>query len=152
VALLPLAGRGGGGDGEVQVLHPLLSCGALLQSLLLPADRGGEGGWGTAATPPVLQSGGGSRWLGRSSAAAATSSWAPASLVLRKKCPLYLVFKHFSSELIHAGGYRSVAIFCRHGQWGGHLLIRSRVLEPSPSRSDSFPVEKRGTVAADHRR
>jgi hypothetical protein len=112
-----------------------------------------RGGWSTAATPPVLQSGGASRWLGRSSAAAATSSsWAPASLVLRKKCPLYLVFKHFSSELIHAGGYRSVAIFCRHGQWGGHLLIRSRVLEPSPSRSDSFPVEKRGTVAADHRR
>jgi hypothetical protein len=93
VALLPLAGRGGGGVGEVQVLNHLLSCGAPLQSLPLPAGRGGEG------------------WVEDRSDAA----WAPASLVLCKKSPLYLVFKRFSSELIHAGGYSSVAIFCRHG-------------------------------------
>jgi hypothetical protein len=54
--------------------------------------------------------------LGRFSAAAATSSsWALASLVLCKESPLYLVFKRFSSELIHSGGFSSFAIFCRHG-------------------------------------
>jgi hypothetical protein len=105
VALLPPTGRGGGGDGEVQVLHPLLSCGALLQSLPLPTDRGGEGWVEYCSDTACTAEWWGSRWLGRSSAAAATSSsWASASLVLRKKCPLYLVFKRFSSELIHAGG------------------------------------------------
>jgi hypothetical protein len=86
---------------------------------------------------PVLQSGGGSQWLGCSSAAAATSSsWPPASLVLRKKSPLYPVVKRFSSELIHAGGNSSVAIFCRHGGTSstssGEAIFRSDHGWPSP--------------------
>jgi hypothetical protein len=117
-----------------------------------------RGRWRTAVMPPVRQRGGGFWWADRFSAAAVTSSsWTLASLVSWVKSPLYPILKRFDSELIHAGGICSIAIFCRYG--GASSTSRwEAILRSDHGCSSSLLYEmirspwRRGTVAAYRRR